>query len=106
MRKPRPAASSNGIAIFLISLSFTFTPASHAQEKLLAANRPQNSTPQHAAAEGQTRSQKVDEIAEGQDLVRKRMEWFYHQRAYPLGYIPAHARLRALKELDETIKAQ
>jgi len=43
---------------------------------------------------------------EDAELVRKREEWFYQQRAYPLRYIPAGARLRALKELDEMIKAQ
>ena len=40
------------------------------------------------------------------ELVRKRQEWFYGQRAYPLGYIPAGARLKALKQLDEMLKAQ
>jgi hypothetical protein len=37
-------------------------------------------------------------------LPRKRNEWFYRQRAYPLGYIPAGARLRAIKELDKMLE--
>jgi len=35
------------------------------------------------------------------DLLRKRIEWFYNQRAYPLGYIPAGARSRALEKLRQ-----
>lgn len=34
------------------------------------------------------------------DFVRKRWEWFYQQRAYPLKRIPPGARLKALHELD------
>ncbi len=34
------------------------------------------------------------------ELWRKRAEWFYEQRAYPLGFIPANLRLKALRELD------
>ncbi len=40
------------------------------------------------------------------DLQRKRAEWFYGQRAYPLGYIPAGARLEALKHLDRMLAAE
>ena len=40
------------------------------------------------------------------DVIRKRQEWFYQQRAYPLGYIPAGARLQALKELDKMLEAE
>jgi len=34
------------------------------------------------------------------DFIRKRWEWFYQQRAYPLKRIPPGARLRALRQLD------
>ena len=37
------------------------------------------------------------------DLIRQRMEWFYRQRAYPLKHIPAGARLRALKQMDQML---
>lgn len=43
---------------------------------------------------------------EPQDLVHRRQEWFYNQRAYPLGYIPAGARLKALHQLDLMVRAQ
>src|ERR1700683_1801782 len=32
--------------------------------------------------------------------VRKREDWFYHQRAYPTKHIPAGARLNALKQFS------
>jgi hypothetical protein len=37
------------------------------------------------------------------DLIRQRMEWFYRQRAYPLKHIPAGARRRALKQMDQML---
>src|SRR5690348_9812881 len=37
---------------------------------------------------------------EDPDIVRARSEWFYSQRAYPHKYVPAGARLNALRELD------
>jgi len=37
------------------------------------------------------------------DLIRQRMEWFDRQRAYPLKHIPAGARLRALKQMDQML---
>jgi hypothetical protein len=40
------------------------------------------------------------------DLVHRRQEWFYNQRAYPLGYIPAGARLKALHQLDQMVRTQ
>lgn len=32
--------------------------------------------------------------------IKKRAEWFFHQRAYPLKHIPAVARVRAVEHLD------
>lgn len=37
---------------------------------------------------------------EQSDIMRERSEWFYSQRAYPNKYVPAGARLNALRELD------
>ena len=34
------------------------------------------------------------------EIARDRSEWFYSQRAYPHKYVPAGARLNALRELD------
>jgi photosystem II stability/assembly factor-like uncharacterized protein len=39
------------------------------------------------------------------DLVRQRQQWFYGQRAYPLGYIPAGARLKAWRQTRQMIQA-
>jgi len=33
-------------------------------------------------------------------LIRKRAQWFFHQRAYPLEHIPAGARVRAVQHLE------
>src|SRR3989441_5925251 len=38
---------------------------------------------------------------EDSDVILRRQEWFYRQRTYPLGFIPAGARLRALQHLEE-----
>lgn len=37
---------------------------------------------------------------EGKDLVRRRTQWFFHQRAFPLSFIPAGFREKALAERD------
>ncbi len=34
-------------------------------------------------------------------MIRKRADWFFHQRAYPLGHIPADARLKALQQVEQ-----
>lgn len=49
-----------------------------------------------SAAEGQQSAQSANETVK-----RQRQEWFYIQRAYPLGYIPAGARLKVLDELKQ-----
>jgi photosystem II stability/assembly factor-like uncharacterized protein len=38
------------------------------------------------------------------DLIRQRQEWFYFQRAYPHGEIPADARLKALDEMNRLLE--
>src|SRR6266446_1679041 len=48
-------------------------------------------------------AQQQSEPPEEGDMIRQRMEWFYNQRAYPLKHIPAGARLRALKQLDQML---
>src|SRR2546428_13901698 len=37
---------------------------------------------------------------ESEDLIRRREAWFYAQRAYPLGYIPSGARVKAIEEME------
>ena len=39
-------------------------------------------------------------------LIRKRAEWFYKQRAYPLGFIPAGARIKAFRQMQEMMRTQ
>jgi len=41
---------------------------------------------------------------EESDIPRKRIEWFHKQRAFPLGFIPAGARLKALQHLDRMLR--
>ncbi len=43
---------------------------------------------------------------EGDEFLRKRAEWFYQQRAYPLKRIPPGMRQRALEHLDRMIESQ
>jgi len=33
--------------------------------------------------------------------IRKRADWFFRQRAFPLGHIPADARLKALRQVEQ-----
>ncbi|MHB8540949.1 MAG: WD40/YVTN/BNR-like repeat-containing protein [Candidatus Acidiferrales bacterium] len=35
------------------------------------------------------------------EQIRKRSEWFFHQRAFPLGHIPAGARLKAFQQVEQ-----
>lgn len=43
---------------------------------------------------------------EGAAFLARRQRWFYHQRAYPLGFIPQGARARALEHLRQMRNAQ
>jgi len=54
------------------------------------------------ASWGFAQTQPVKPATRG-DLIRRRMEWFYRQRAYPLKHIPPGARLRALKQMDQML---
>ena len=39
-------------------------------------------------------------------ITRKRAEWFYQQRAYPRDHIPAGARVKAVKQLEQAVSRQ
>src|SRR5712692_6985610 len=41
---------------------------------------------------------------DGPDLIRQRMEWFYKQRAFPLGHIPAGARMKAFEHMQRMME--
>lgn len=47
----------------------------------------------------------AQESPERDNLVARRQKWFYDQRRYPLGYIPAGARRKALLQLQEMVRA-
>jgi hypothetical protein len=56
---------------------------------------------------GRTSGQQANqETRENNDTIRRRAEWFYHQRAYPLKQIPPGARLKALKQLEQMKQLQ
>jgi hypothetical protein len=40
------------------------------------------------------------------EIERQRADWFLGQRAYPHKYVPARARLRALRQLDQKLAAE
>ena len=73
-----------------------------------AAGQAQQAEPQRAPLrEGQQDNQAVPPgPSTGYDLVRRQMDWFYEQRAFPFPKIPAGARLQALKELEANVIAQ
>ena len=55
---------------------------------------------------GQTQSGPGVTLTARGDIIRRRMEWFYRQRAYPLKRTPPGARLRALKEMDRILAGE
>jgi photosystem II stability/assembly factor-like uncharacterized protein len=61
--------------------------------------------PPSAAQERDSPSSGAQEKEE-RDVVQKRSEWFYGQRAYPRRHVPSRARLKALKQLDEKTAAE
>jgi hypothetical protein len=67
-----------------------------------AAQEKQVKQAKGAAADGQEAREKKEDA----DTARKRIEWFYNQRAYPLGRIPANARGDALRELDQMLERE
>jgi hypothetical protein len=67
-----------------------------------AAQEKQVKQPKGAVADGQEPREKKEDA----DTARKRIEWFYNQRAYPLGRIPANARGDALRELDRMLELE
>lgn len=46
------------------------------------------------------------ETGENADSPRQRMDWFYQQRAYPLGFIPRGARSHALQQFNQMAEAE
>jgi hypothetical protein len=57
---------------------------------------------------GQQNSQQRtrEEERDSATLIRKRAEWFFHQRAYPLGHIPSGARLKAIQQMEQMQRSE
>src|SRR3989442_11962033 len=87
----KESAAKAAVAALTLLLALGFGLFATAQEKPSPKN-------EQVAREGGEREEK--------DTARKRIEWFYQQRAFPLGFIPAGARLRALQELDRMLERE
>lgn len=59
----------------------------------------------HLSAKLQNTEPHAQESPERSNLVLERAKWFYDQRRYPLGYIPAGARLKAFRQLQDMVRA-
>jgi hypothetical protein len=53
-----------------------------------------------------SRQRTREEERDSATLIRKRAEWFYRQRAYPLGHIPSGARLKAIQQLEQMQRSE
>ena len=56
------------------------------------------------SAKPQDSAGQAQEAPERGSLVHRRERWFYDQRRYPLGFIPAGARLKAFRQLQEMVR--
>jgi hypothetical protein len=71
-----------------------------AQLKPMSAAAPSSDAQSAVAAPAEDRER------EGAEFLKRRQQWFYHQRAFPLGFIPQGARSRALEHLRQMRNAQ
>src|SRR5713226_8084422 len=112
MRKPSPSsARSQQVnrqwhwrALVAVSLLVCFSWSASAQQQQPPSTPPSKDQGTPPAQDqfqnqAQTSSQGQREPESG-EKIRQRAEWFYQQRAYPIGLIPAGARQRALEQLD------
>ncbi|MBZ5701357.1 MAG: glycoside hydrolase [Acidobacteriia bacterium] len=95
IRQNRSCRAAALLAALLLG-SAAFAPRLCAQDKLLATPPVTNSqvVRPHILiphVEGEER--------EGVDFLQRRQHWFFHPRTYPLGFIPAGARQRALEHV-------
>ncbi|HKV05580.1 MAG TPA: hypothetical protein VJO53_10795, partial [Candidatus Acidoferrales bacterium] len=100
MASPLPAATpwrSSLIAITLIFISGAILPAQGQQQ-------PAKEQTTSAAATTSAGPQQMTQEQRA-DLIRRRAQWFFEQRANPLGYIPAGALQKAIEQRDR-MKAQ
>jgi photosystem II stability/assembly factor-like uncharacterized protein len=45
-----------------------------------------------------------ESVQEGSDFLRRRQDWFFQPRAYPLGFVPQGARQRALQRMHQMLQ--
>src|SRR5205807_6156879 len=86
---------------FAVFVAFGFSPIATAQDKRASEEAPTERS--SYSREGRS-SPPSREVAEGPGFIRLRAEWFFKQRAFPLGYIPAGARLKATQHLERMLQ--
>src|SRR5712691_2370030 len=101
MRKPSPIRVWNWLAA--TGLLFCLASFAAAQKTPQVWKDPATG---HSLTPTQATGPELHQVAEDEDFLQKRHEWFYRQRAYPLGFIPPNARLNALKEMDAMIEEE
>jgi photosystem II stability/assembly factor-like uncharacterized protein len=79
----------------LIALSVAIAPTSRAQEQ-----------PQQDSSKSKENFEKDFEKGDEGSFIRKRIEWFHDQRAYPHKTIPGGVRLKALQQLNAKLGAE
>ncbi len=87
------------VAIIVVSCFFYGNPsmAQARQRKSMGNAKSASSRFENARAESGSKE-------DGPDLIRQRMEWFYKQRAFPLGHIPAGARMKAFEHMQRMME--
>ena len=94
----RKAARRAAALLALLLAAAPFAARVRAQEKPVPAppaERPHIPMPQMEAGE-----------REGADFLKLRQRWFFHQRTFPLGFIPEGARERALAHVRRMLQQQ
>ncbi len=111
MRIPSPFRFWQGRAVFGVLLLLCLNPFAAAQGQTPPAKPPKPTAqpapaPQASQATPKKPGSAPAELDEDGDIIRQREQWFYGQRAYPLGQIPPGVRLKALEHLDKMIQRQ
>jgi len=101
MRKPSPIRVWNWLAA--AGLLFCLASFAAAQKAPKVGKDPASG---HSLTAAQAAGPELHQVGEDEGFLQKRHEWFYGQRAYPLGFIPPNARLNALKEMDAMIEEE
>jgi hypothetical protein len=101
MRKPGPIRVWNWLAAAGLLLCLASFAAAQTTPKVW-----KDPATGHSLTAAQAAGPELHQVGEDEDFLQKRHDWFYRQRAYPLGFIPPNARLNALKEMDAIIEEE